>query len=473
MKLPKYVRARASKYHYQRDYPLRIRELTGKKTFTYPLDLYIKSASEMEIKKQALAADEAFDRDVLLITNSDPDILSVSEIDKAAAELLRKRGLRSAQMAGPGTLYTSEGEQEVGAAYFADTLLPEIDEISYKINVGETLTAKQKVIEHAYRKLITKQKEQPRTLSMLWDEYVKYRDIDITSRGGKKSLGYWNRWISIAGDTVIGPATLDHINDGMDAYVAEREEKEVKGQSIQRELSEVLSCLRRASKKYRLGWYIELPLIKQTEVHTRLTLEPSHQIAIVKEILNKKIKPRYGVALLLCLQGGMMTSEIKRLEAEHLGLDTDIPHLKIVGKTKNKERKRIVPIVLGVDLIKEHLPDTIKWLRSVTESTPSGTLKKIIRRVTGDDRLVTHGLRHTFRSNAQVAGVDMLSINDIAGWRDRDRGQSTHMFHYGAEGIAQTHRMKALYEASLKIHSHLLPLEKSSASNVLSFRKGR
>ena len=166
-----------------------------------------------------------------------------------------------------------------------------------------------------------------------------------------------------------------------------------------------------------------------------------------------------------------MTSEIRRLETEHLGLDTDIPHLKIVGKTKTKERKRIVPIVLGVDLIKEHLSDTIKWLRSVTESTPSATLKKIIRKVTGNERLVTHSLRHTFRSNAQVAGVDMLSINDIAGWRDKDRGQSEHMFHYGAEGIAQTDRMKKLYEASLKIHSHLLLLEKSSGSNVVAFKK--
>ena len=466
MKLPKYVRARASKYHYQRDYPLRIRELTGKKTFTYPLNLFISSATEMEIKKQALAADEAFDLDVNLITNSDPDIFSLSEVDKAAAELLRKRGLHVGQTSGSATL----GGQEVGAAYFADELFPEIDEISSKLDLGETLTAKQKVIEHAYRKLITKQKEQPKLLSMLWNEHVKYRNIDITSRDGKKSQRFWDRWISIAGDTVIGPATLGHINDGMDAYVAEREGK-VKGQSIQRELSDVISCLRRASKKYRLGWHIEPPLIKQNEADIRLTFEPSHQIALVTEILNENIKPRYGVALLLCLQGGMMTSEIRRLETEHLGLDTDIPHLKIVGKTKTKERKRIVPIVLGVDLIKEHLSDTIKWLRSVTESTPSATLKKIIRKVTGNERLVTHSLRHTFRSNAQVAGVDMLSINDIAGWRDKDRGQSEHMFHYGAEGIAQTDRMKKLYEASLKIHSHLLLLEKSSGSNVVAFKK--
>ena len=479
MKLPKYIRARAGTYHYQRDFPLSLIQVCGRKTFTYPLKLHVNKATELQLAKQSIEAEEAYERTKLLIENSDPNALTLSELDKAATDFLRKKGLKPGQFVKVfkdteiAQLEQEAREQmQLHESDYADIAIPEIEAISNKMDGKKPLTSQDKIIREAYKKLLDKDKAKPQTLSGLWDEYVDYRNIDKDSRGGRKALNYWNRWISLAGDTTIGPLTLQHINDGMDAYVAEREGK-VKSQSLIRELSDVASCFRRATRKHRFGWHIELPLIKHSEVSTRLPLEPSLQIALVKEIFKPggSIAPKYGVALLLCLQGGMMVSEIERVEPDDIGLNSNLPHIKVVNKTKRDARKRIVPVVLGLDMIREHLDSTIEWLRQTTESAPSATLKKIIRRVTMNPIMVTHGLRHTFKINAQEAGVSVLSIASIAGWSDAERSVSKHLLRYGSEGISQSKMMRTLYDDSLKIHEHLIPLQTQSASNVLSFRQ--
>ena len=479
MRLPKYVRARAGTYHYQRDFPLALRRVCGRKTFTYPLKLHVNKATELQLAKQSIEAEEAYERTKLLIENSDPNALTLSELDKAATDFLRKKGLKPGQFVkvfkDTEVAQLEEEAQEqmqLHESDYADIAIPEVESISNKLSSGKVLTAEDRIIKAAYTKLLDKDKARPLTLSNLWNEYVEYRGIDKKTRGGRKAFGYWNRWISLTGDTIIGPLTLQHINDGMDAYVAEREDK-VKSQSLVRELSDVASCLRLASKRHRFGWFIELPLIKHSESNARRPLEPSEQISLVKEIFrpNGFIAPKYGVALLLCLQGGMMVSEIERIQPDDNGLHAELPHIKVANKTKRDARKRIVPVVLGLDMIKEHLDSTIQWLRETTESTPSATLKKIIRRATANPTALTHGLRHTFKINAQEAGVSVLSIASIAGWSDAERGVSKHLLRYGSEGISQSKIMRTLYDDSLQIHEHLIPLETPTATNVLAFKK--
>ena len=71
MKLPKYIRLRAGTYHYQRDYPTKLRHLCHTKTYTRPLGLYANNATTTEISKAAIDADEAFERQLKLIASSD------------------------------------------------------------------------------------------------------------------------------------------------------------------------------------------------------------------------------------------------------------------------------------------------------------------------------------------------------------------------------------------------------------------
>ena len=475
----KYVFNKHGTYHYQRDYPTKLKHLIQKKTFTYTLQLKVTEASELEIQKAALRAEEAYQRQLLLISNSDPDAMSATDLEKAAADFLRKRGLVAGQyvkvVKDPDISVQEEQEQrqlQADEHDYADWAVPEFEDVLHKYQTGQPLTLQDKIVVEARNKLVNKAKAKPKTLGSLWDEYVHYRGIDPKSRNGKKAFKYWNRWISLAGDAVISGATLQHINDGMDAYVLDRE-GQVSSQTLIRELGDVTACLRKASRKHRFGWQIKLPEINPTPANARHPLEPQQQIELVKAILDPagKIKPMYGVTLLLYLQAGMMVSEIKRLRPEDIALDADIPHLKIVNDTKTDDRKRIVPIVLGLELIRNNIEDTIKWLQGCTESAPSATLKKIMRRTIDSPQTSPHCLRHSFKINGQRAGVSLLTIASIAGWSDEQRKASRYLLNYGSTAISQSEIVQTLYQDSLKIHQHLIDIEYDCRSNVVSINR--
>ena len=95
--LPKYVRIRRESYHYQRRYPARLRHLIAQELFTYPLQLRVDTATNIEVQKETIKAEEAYQRQLLLISNSDPDAMSATDLEKAAADFLRKRGLVAGQ----------------------------------------------------------------------------------------------------------------------------------------------------------------------------------------------------------------------------------------------------------------------------------------------------------------------------------------------------------------------------------------
>ena len=478
MKLPKYIRLRAGTYHYQRDYPTKLRHLCHTKTYTRPLGLYANNATTTEISKAAIDADEAFERQLKLITNSDPNALSATEKDKAVVEFLRKRGLNKGQyikVAKDSTISAQEEKEhkqlQPHRGDYADWAIPEFDDVLDKQARGERLTAQDTIVGDAYMSLIHKAEAKPKTLGSLWAEYVSYTGLDVNSRKGKKYVKYWTTWIELAGDVTIGPLTIDHINDGLDAYVVERTGK-VGSSSIERELSTVIACLNHARKKYRFNWKLELPPMRKTPVKPRHPLEPNHQLELVKAVLMQDgIKPVYGVALLLCLQGGMMVSEIERLRPEDIALDTVLPHLKIVNETKNLDRMRIVPIVLGLDMIEAHLSETIAWLVRTTESGPSATLKKIMRRTIDSPKTSAHCLRHTLKINGQNAGVSVLTLASIAGWADPQRKASKHLLNYGSTGISQSTMVIKLRDDSMIMHKELIALEQSlkAQSNVLAF----
>ena len=139
MTLPKYIRLRSGTYHYQRDYPKRLRHLCQTKTYTRPLGLFANNASTTEISKAAIEADEAFERQLKLITNSDPDALSATEKDKAVVEFLRKRGLNKGayvRVAKDSAIAAQEATEQKQLqpheGNHADWAIPEFDDVMDK-----------------------------------------------------------------------------------------------------------------------------------------------------------------------------------------------------------------------------------------------------------------------------------------------------------------------------------------------------
>ena len=200
----------------------------------------------------------------------------------------------------------------------------------------------------------------------------------------------------------------------------------------------------------------------------RIVMTRSEQLQLVDYCASTS-GPEAPVAacVLLMLQGAMMPSEIKRLTPERLKLSGELPLLVVDGETKTNASKRIVPLVLGVEFIAEHLPTALEWLNKTTESNHSHKIKRLLQAATGNDRLTGHCCRHTFKANCDSNGVSPTAAATIAGWSGKQVGFSDNMLNYGTYSLSQTEVVANLFRESQKIHQHLLT---PTASNVVSIK---
>jgi len=464
-KLPKYVRAQGKFLFYQRDYPAKLRHLAPTKTFTYALKVTADNSVSAELNRKIAQAADSYALACKRIGNTDPNAYSVSELDTAAADYLRKRNLQPGQFTSVMLdleLSRQEAKYQVQLQAhkedYALAALPEMENVIAKEQEGEALTFNDQVVVHALKKLIDKSKQRPQTLSQLWKEYAAGKGIDINTREGKRQQIWWDKFIAIVGDALVAPETLSHIHDGIDRYIAERQQAGIKGQSIKRELSQPLAAIRKASKKYRLGWVLEITDIERSRKKVRNVLSHEEQRRLVNFCLSTTTKRDRDVAaaVLLMLQCGGMPSEVNRLVTERIALDAGIPHIIISGKVKTTSRPRVVPVVIGVNFIMQHIGSAINWLQSCSDSTHSLSIKKFMARATGNNAITGHSLRHTFRTNCIANGADPTVGAAIGGWSGKQIGMSDVMLGYGAEGLSQSEGLKGFQRESLKIHRHLL-----------------
>lgn len=458
----KYVTTRTNKLYYQRAYPTKLRGLAGKKNFTYSLGLSTE-ATDREIKKAVIQADELFDIECRVIQNSDVSAYTSDDVDKLAKLILKKTGVESDITDTYPELFYSDIDD--GASTVAELLLgeQELDKIGRKIDANQALKVDELARKRAFTLLVTKKGKHPITLSKIWDEYLLHRGLDLNSRNGSKANRYWLNWLSIIGEQYATRDLNDSIAVSLQDYADKRSQEVNESSTVDRELNDIIAALRFGSKKHRLLWAIERPYVKPTPKNIRKPLTLTEQKSLVSSLLSNNdmslYEGRVATLILLYLQSGMMSSEVARLKDDDISLESEIPYILIRNATKSEARKRLVPVVLGRKIIQKYLTDTIEWLNSVTETTPSATMKKCIRKLTGNSKATGHCLRHSFKMNAQAAGADVLSIASIAGWNDSDRSVSSHLLNYGHEGIVSSEIVMSLYEANKNINKHLIRIE--------------
>ncbi|NRQ00833.1 site-specific tyrosine recombinase XerC [Marinobacterium sp. xm-d-530] len=458
----KYVITRTNKLYYQRAYPTKLRELAGKKNFTYSLGLSTE-ATDRDLKKAVLQADELFDIECRVIQNSNVSAYTSDDVDKLAKLILKKAGVE------PDITETHQQyvyDPESSTPYFAAELIlgeQELDRIGRKIDADQALTVEELARKRAFTLLVTKKGKRPVTLSKLWDEYLIHRGLDLNSRNGSKANRYWLNWLSIIGEQYATRDLNDSIAISLQDYADKRATEVNESSSVERELNDIIAALRFGSKKHRLLWAIERPYVRPTPKKPRKPLTVTEQKSLVTSLfLHKNMslyEGRIATLILLYLQSGMMSSEVARLKEDDISLDSEVPYILIRNATKSEARKRLVPVVLGRKIIHKYLIETIEWLNRVTETTPSAAMKKTIRTLSGNSNATGHCLRHSFKMNAQASGADVLSIASIAGWNDSKRSVSSHLLNYGHEGIESSEVVMSLYEANKNINKHLISIE--------------
>ena len=460
----RYIRKVGGNLFFQRDYPQKLKQTIGAKQYNKALGS--ASQTEAQLLKARSEALATYDAKVKLAEVSDPEAFSEVEMDRLVNDLLRSRGSRQGAYADvvvdPSITERENRERKQlqdTPAGLATDIIPEIEVIFDKNQYGEKLSAEDEVFGEAWVRLQRRAADKPKLLSGLWPDYAKYRQLAKSSTQEK----IWNNWMLIIGDRLIGEPLIEkRIRDAINDY-RDRRLKAVCRATVKRDLADILACLNYNSRSLNLGWYFKLPILPRVDAvpstrRSRESLTPEQQMKFIKHCTSTDTRDGLGVVALLYLQAGMMFSEIERLDADEqlLGLASYIPHLTITGMTKTDARKRVVPIVLEIDFIRNGLVAAVKFCRDTSAGHRSRALKLLLIEATGSDHFTGHCLRHTLRLNCHINGVRDSDTCALGGWASVGRSFSKVMLTYGAAGLAGSESLKALQQASRLAHRHLL-----------------
>ena len=469
MKLPKYVSSKKGSLHYQRGIPTRLRSRSKDAFYYFPLGLK-DGASDSDIAKAVSKASEGYELKCKMITNSSPEAYGESEIDMLAMEILRKAKVKPGRYIFEGKGIDVLGKDNLGLASIAvDGTFDGIEGLLQAKEYYGSLDIRDEAKIRAFEKLVLAESSKPKTLVTLYNEYMKYKGFDPAKRQDARTITRIQRWMSKLGDQVVSKNTRAMMQAGLKYYAEERLETSVSSSTVKRELNDILAFINWSDSQYGYGWNAQKPRLPKEEPKAKHPLSQSEQKALVAYCMQQfkdSSKDAFAACIVLLeLQGGMMASEVERLDLSKINWGSIAPYLIIdADRTKTSARKRLVPIVLAKEAIRANLEGAQKWLKSTTDTAHSKRIKVLLKEATGNDKLTAHCLRHSFMVNCKANGADMVSAAAIAGWSGSSLGMSSAMLAYGQEGLEQSNVVRGLYRVSLQIHKHLIGLDGSLSS---------
>ena len=475
--LPRYVKVKNGKnLAYQRRIPSHIQRKTQcNPQYHVSLNLDI-TASPTEIHNAVGKANQDYDVLVKMLSNTSAEAYSQTEIDIATNKLLQDIKRKPAEFAWlkdevveskglfTGEPITKTITKKDIAEYAVTGKAGGLKDLEGKLSIQDTI--KKRAIE----KLIEQVNLKAETYGALLQEYIdakgfeKKRGVDKDeARNNVRILKRLRRIESMIGDHFVIKDSGRVISSALQSYRNERE-KEVTHASIKRELTDINGFFTWLTVEKHYDISINQPKLNVAEPEPKKVVSWAEQYELFDFLLSPeidKLKDRWKIGATLIaiyIQGGLMASELKRMDDDKIALDGKYPHLIVYGKTKTKARMRLIPIVIGLDLIKKNIKLVKDYLDSTSCSTASYLVKDFFRQVMGIDR-TAHCLRHTFEHNVIANSVEMASAVGIAGWSGGKVKISKDGLKYGADGKEYEEIVSALTKTSLKIHKHLLNRE--------------
>jgi len=477
----KHLNRRANgSYRYLRKYPLRLRSTYSNLPLQYSRELPdINDGSTDEQKFSALAsAAKQYDLHVKTLTASDPKAFTDTERAMAIEEVLRKKKLRQGEFI--------DDDQHIDSAF------PELWSIPSDAERGQVpYTFQESVVIDAY--FATKELAEVKlesTFRQAWNSYLKAKLITDVSKGqGKEKQARFEKVLAVTGDFIINDKTKREVLQRLQQFINQRAEDGIKAQTIARDLKEAMAAIRGV---HQLGWADAVSLNpKRNSLQLPVETAPlKGRVLTLDELdllVNKAITApdKWLVCFLLQLQAGIMLSEIQRLRLDKdVFLDAPVPHILFrggdEGQTKKEARVRVVPIVLGVDQIRQGLPELHKWLNAQSKANQrcNDKLRKILNLSGKNPDVKGHSFRHTWVRLASRAEISIRHEQAIGGWSQND-GEMNKMLAvvYDPNGFRDDmNLLKQIYETQKKIFERWLPTappRTKASSNVLSFSPSR
>ena len=481
---------------YVRDYPTKLLKAIPSHPKQFSRELELSGGhSDSELHSEMEKSARLYDLRVKTATNSDPYAYSESELKMAMEEVLRQRKLKPGEYAHvPESQYTKE-QWDAALDHGADIVpdrhdlaewaIPEIDDIGDDLKRGNKPTFRQEVLLAAWeaiQKLPTLKKTQ--TMREAWAQYVSDMDIDTSQGDGRKKQQRFERVLKYTGDFIISNETEDEVLDRIQSFIygKRKDNPTIKAQSIERELTEFIAAIRHVP---RLKWGASLQVSgKQNNFQMPRATKPVKGRPLSKDEvrlcfntwINQKPDPK-NTAMLVMIHAGLGCRELRRLRvASDLYLDAKYPHIIFRGgdvrQAKTEARPRVVPLVVGLDVVKEYLPETIAWMNSIDENSVSVTLNKRLRELIGDEKEVkTHMFRHTWLRMCRRARIAEDNKHAIAGWEKGDTNNTVMERVYDVNGYRDDPELLAqLYEDQQEIFSEYI-VDVSAVDNVVQFQR--
>ena len=185
------------------------------------------------------------------------------------------------------------------------------------------------------------------------------------------------------------------------------------------------------------------PSFNSEVVAQKEVIPQDEQLELVQSCL--RTGPLLGpvVTILLGLHGGIISSEIRRmdLKAQMHCLNSEVPHVVISGITKTTARPRYIPIVYGLDIIRAGLAHGIELNQRGVSS--ANAVKKLLKATRGHP-YVSYCLRHTMKFNCDVNGVTPSDTALLGGWAGGATADNQVMLGYGTAGASSIVRLTRL-----------------------------
>ena len=481
---------------YVRDYPLKVRKAIPSLPSQFSRELGLtKGCSDSELHKAMELSSRLYDLKVKTATNSDPSAYSESELKIAIEETLRQRDLKKGDYARvPESQYTEEewnravehGAEIVPDRHdLAEWAVPEIDDIGDDLKRGQKPTFQQEVLIGTWKAIQNLPEiKKTQTMREAWSQYVSDKNIDTSQGDGKKAQQRFERVLQYTGDFVISNETEDEVLDRIQSFIygKRQDSPTIKAQSVERELREFIAAIRHVP---RLKWGASLQVSgKQNNFQIPDAIPAVSGRALSKDEtrlclntwINLKPDPK-NTAMLVMIHAGLGCRELRRLRVDKdLYLDAKYPHIIFRGgdarQAKTEARPRVVPIVVGLDIVKEYLPETVAWMNSINENSTSAALNKRLRALLGEEKEVkTHMFRHTWLRMARRSRISEDNKHAIAGWEKGDTNNTVMERVYDKHGYSDDPELLAqLYEDQQEIFSRFI-IDVSTVDNVVSLKR--
>ena len=283
---PKYVREQKGSLYFQRDYPKKLKSLAVTKSYKKALGLKANNYTQTQLNRAIADASESFDIECRLLENSAPGALQDNELDRAAADLVNRLNIVSAEIA------IKDVEDALDQGHLN---LPDWQEVSEEMKAAgfedrePLLTPKQEATWRAFKAIKRQAYKKPLIVRDFWHEYIKFKGLNKDSREENRIIRRGDRILSFIGEhSVYSPQIVQTIERGLEAYYAHERLKTTKSgdkrsvQGIKRDQNEVVAAINRGASLNHLGWKVRVQhqLEKADPKEARIDLDKPVQIQL-------------------------------------------------------------------------------------------------------------------------------------------------------------------------------------------------